>query len=60
MALLKIVPIFALVLFVLAAVFMFRGETALGAALIALGMSQVAVIAALSAKMKKDTEEAEV
>lgn len=56
MAALKILPVFAVILFGLAVYFFATGNLALGAAMIAIGSSQLAIFAAVTAKNKADRE----
>ena len=56
MALRRLLIVFALGLFGLAIAFFIRGETALGASMIAVAVSQIAVFTSLSAKAKLDAQ----
>ena len=56
MGALKILPVFAVLLFGLGVYFVATHNAALGAAMFAIGSSQFAIFAALKAKMKADSE----
>lgn len=56
MALRKLLIVFALVLFGLAIAFFIKGNVALGAAMIAVATSQIAVFTALNAKAMLDAK----
>jgi hypothetical protein len=56
----KLLVAFALILFGLAIAFFIKGEVALGASMIAIATSQIAVFTALNAKAKLDTQRKDV
>ncbi|GGD93127.1 hypothetical protein GCM10011515_11110 [Tsuneonella deserti] len=56
MAIRKLLIVFALVLFGLAIAFFIKGDVALGASMVAIATSQIAVFTALAAKAKLDAQ----
>ena len=56
MAALRVLPVFAVILFGIAVYFFAAENVALGAAMLAIASSQLAIFAAVTAKMKADRE----